>query len=87
MIPFYDIVGFVGVFLIMLAYLLLQTRRLRSDGLAYSVLNLLGASGILYSLGYKFNMSAFVMEVAWVAISLIGIINYLLRKSNGEAEK
>ena len=87
MIQFNDIVGFIGIFLIMSAYLLLQTKRLASDGLAYSVLNTLGALGIIYSLTFKFNLSAFVMEVVWVAISCIGIVNYLRRKSNGEAEK
>jgi len=79
-----DVVGFVGIFLIMSAYLLLQTKRLPSDGLAYSVLNALGALCIIYSLTFKFNLSAFVMEVVWVAISCIGIVNYVRRKPETE---
>ena len=85
MIQFNDVVGFVGIFMIMSAYLLLQTKRLASDGLAYSVLNALGALCIFYSLTFKFNLSAFVMEVVWVGISCIGIINYVRRKAATES--
>ena len=84
MIEFDDIVGFAGIFLIVTAYLLLQTKRLPSDGLAYSVLNAIGALCIIFTLAFEFNLSAFVMEVVWVAVSGIGIINYF-RRSPEEA--
>ena len=45
------------------------------------MLNALGASLIIVSLLFDFNLSAFIVEAFWVIISLIGIGKYyLLRK-------
>ena len=44
MINAYDILGTVGVAIIILTYVLLQAERIRSDQLAYSVLNAVGAA-------------------------------------------
>ena len=70
----YDFAGNVGVGLMILAYLLLQLRRLDSMSLLYSVLNATGAALVLVSLWSDFNLSAFIIEVFWIAISLIGIV-------------
>ncbi|HXG83133.1 MAG TPA: hypothetical protein VNI84_03810 [Pyrinomonadaceae bacterium] len=79
-IAWYDIVGSIGVFTIILTYVLLQTGRLKSESLAYSVLNGAGAALIVFSLFYSFNFSAFVVESLWVLISIYGIIKYFLKK-------
>ena len=60
----------------MIAYLLLQLNKL-SNGLLYSTLNALGAGLIVVSLLTNFNLSAFLMEVFWVLISLIGVYRHL----------
>ncbi len=75
----YDIIGSVGVAIIILTYVLLQTERLKSESLLYSVLNGLGAGLIVFSLFYSFNFSAFVVEALWVLISLYGIAKYFLK--------
>ena len=41
--------------------------------MSYSVANAAGASAILYSLFYDFNLSAFAIESFWLAISLYGV--------------
>ena len=76
----YDILGTVGVAVIILTYILLQIERLRSEQLAYSLLNAVGAALILISLWYSFNFPSFVVEVFWLAISLFGLGKYLRRK-------
>jgi hypothetical protein len=76
----YDILGTVGVAVIVLAYFLLQTGRLRSDQLAYSVMNGGGAVLILVSLYYDFNFPSLVVEFFWLLISLYGIARYFRRK-------
>lgn len=73
-LEWYDLSGFVGVLLILLAYFGLQAGRMRGDGLVYQLMNLAGALLILLSLVYDFNLSAFVMEACWVAISIYGIL-------------
>lgn len=76
----YDILGTVGVGVIILAYILLQIGRLRSDQLMYSLMNAVGATLILISLYYSFNFPSFVVEFFWLLISLFGIGKYLVRK-------
>lgn len=71
----YDWAGYLGVALVLLAYLLLQARMLLSNGLIYQLMNLFGATGLILSLLFgSFNLSAFVMEVAWVLISIYGLL-------------
>ena len=78
---FLDFVGNIGVVMLMIAYLMLQLNKLRSDGLAYSLLNAVGASLIVVSLVVNFNLSALLMEIFWVLISLLGIYRYFRLKA------
>ena len=76
----YDILGTLGVGIIIVTYVLLQTERIRSDSLYYSLLNALGATLIIVSLVFNFNFPAFIVEFFWLLISLFGIGKYLMRK-------
>ena len=76
-----DLIGNIGVIALMITYLMLQLGKLRSDELAYSVLNAAGASLIVVSLLVNFNLSAFIMEVFWVLISFVGIYRYFRLKA------
>jgi len=76
----YDILGTAGVAVIVVAYFLLQSGRLRSDQLAYSVMNGVGAVLILVSLYYDFNFPSFVVEFFWLLISLYGIARSVRQK-------
>lgn len=78
-----DLIGNIGVVVLIVAYLLLQLNKLSSNGLAYSLLNAIGAGLIIISLLVNFNLSAFIIEVFWVLISLVGIYRYLrMRTAN-----
>lgn len=76
----YDILGTLGVGVIIIAYILLQVGRLQSEQLAYSLMNAVGAALILISLYYSFNFPSFIVEFFWLLISLFGIGKYLVRK-------
>jgi multidrug transporter EmrE-like cation transporter len=76
-----DVIGIIGVAIIVVAYLMLQLEKLKSTDLAYSVMNALGASLIVASLIVDFNLSALLMEVFWVLISFIGIGRHLRLKT------
>jgi paired small multidrug resistance pump len=84
-IHWFDIVGLLGVALTLLAYLALQARRLKGDGLLFPLLNLIGAGAILISLVYDehTNLSAFVIESAWCVISVYGIWQATREKTAG----
>jgi len=80
----FDLVGFIGVLLIVIAYLLLQLDRLPSSALSFSLLNAAGSLLIMLSLVFKFNVSAFLIEVFWFLISLIGLSKWLISRQKRE---
>jgi len=71
----YDFIGNLGVIMILSSYLLLQLEKITSKSLAYSVINALGALLVLISLYFHFNLSAVIIELFWLIISLYGIWN------------
>lgn len=70
----FDIIGTIGVVLIILAYAAVQARRMGPEQLSYSVINLVGAAMILLSLKYNFNLASVIIEIFWILISLWGIV-------------
>lgn len=73
----FDLIGGIGVAMIIVTYFLLQTNRIESAGRLYSILNAVGAGLILISLWFDFNLAAFVVEFFWLAISIYGIVKSL----------
>ncbi|MGH7108983.1 MAG: CBU_0592 family membrane protein [Stellaceae bacterium] len=69
----YDLAGFAGAAIIIIAYLANQRGRLRSDDWRYPLANLIGAALILVSLYFEWNFPSAVIEVFWIAISLYGL--------------
>jgi len=76
----YDILGTLGVAVIIFTYVLLQIERVRSDQLIYSLLNAIGAALILISLYFDFNFPSVVVEFFWLVISLFGIGKWISRR-------
>jgi predicted membrane protein len=74
----FDLAGFTGVLLIVIAYLLLQLEKLSSSSVSFSLLNAGGSLLIMLSLIFKFNASAFLIEVFWFLISLIGLWKWMM---------
>ena len=68
--------GLAGTLCILGAYFLLQTDRLSSRDLSYSVLNAVGASFLVVSLLFDFNLSALIVEGFWALISAMGIVRW-----------
>jgi multidrug transporter EmrE-like cation transporter len=68
------VVGLLGMLVTLLAYFLLQARRLNGNGLAYQLMNAVGSAAIIVSLVYAFNLPAMILEIAWLAISIYGIV-------------
>lgn len=74
-----DIVGLLGVILLLIAYYFLNVNKLSALSLIYQLLNLIGSGLILFSLMFDWNLSAVVIEVSWMLISLIGIYRIYYR--------
>ena len=78
----YDILGTIGVGVIVVTYLLLQLGRIKSEQLVYSLLNGVGAALILISLYYDFNLPSVIVEAFWLVISIFGILKYLVARTS-----
>jgi predicted membrane protein len=80
-----DHVGLVGVLLTLLAYYLLNVNKLTSDSMAYLWLNLVGSCLLLFSLLFHWNLSSVCIEIAWITISLIGLVRALRSRKQARA--
>ncbi len=76
-----NIIGMTGTALVVGTYCLLQLSKLDPKGLAYNVWNLVGAILLLISLLVHFNLASFVIELFWIAASLVGLYNYYRLKN------
>lgn len=74
-----NILGIFGVFLVLLAYVFLQTGKMKAGWISYSLLNAVGSGLILISLYFYWNLASGVIEIAWFLISLYGLIKSTYR--------
>ena len=82
----HDIVGLVGVSFIVATYFLSQIGRMSVNRPLYPVVNAVGALLILFSLYFTFNVASFVIELFWLAISIVGLVR-ALRQKNVQSKK
>lgn len=73
-------IGIVGVTMVLLAYFFSQTGKLSIDSFLYSFSNLIGAVLIVFSLIFHWNLSSFIIEIAWFGISAMGLVRVFLKK-------
>ena len=76
-IGFSDIIGLMGVSLLISTYGLLQFDGIDPKGFWYSFNNMIVAILVTISLIYNFNLASMVIEVFWFSLSLYGLIKYL----------
>jgi len=77
---FVDIIGFIGVAMILLAYFLNLKNILDTDSVIYILLNLVGAMlACLASILMKY-LPFVLLEATWMMVSIDAFIKYLNRK-------
>lgn len=76
-----DPIGIVGVILLLIAYFALSTGRMLANSIIYQITNFLAAWLILFSLYFHWNTPSALIEMAWITISIIGIVRILKSKS------
>jgi hypothetical protein len=75
-----DVLGLIGVVLVLLAYAGVQLGRLEPRQAPALLMNLVGATAVLGSLVFRFNLSAFLMEGAWALIAFAGLVRLMLKR-------
>ena len=84
-LAWYDLAGLLGSAMVLLAFFLLQAGRLGGESIGYQFANLFGAVFILVSIfgpapALKDVISTTVMQLAWMAISIYGLVRGLRRR-------
>ena len=75
-----DWIGFIGVFLILIAYFLNEINKITIKDITFILLNLIGAS-LACLASILINYVPFILlEAAWALVSLVSLINYLKKK-------
>lgn len=74
-----DIIGFIGVSILLIAYFLNLNNKLGKDSLMYLLLNCIGA-GLACLASVLMNYLPFIiLEGCWTLVSAFGIFNFLKR--------
>ena len=74
-----DLIGLIGVALLVTTYAMLQIDRIDPKGFWYSFNNMIVAILVSVSLYYTWNTASVVIEVFWFLISVYGIVMYSKR--------
>jgi hypothetical protein len=75
-----DVGGVIGVLLVLLAYAGIHFDWFDPKRAPALLMNLFGSALILVSMIHAFNLSAFLMEAAWAAMALYGLLKLVLRR-------
>lgn len=71
-----DWIGFIGVFQILLAYMLNVMEKVDKNDLSFILLNLIGASMACYASVLMNYMPFILLEGIWATVSLISLVRY-----------
>lgn len=74
---FYEVIGTFGVTCFLVAYFQLQQGNWHAHSLKYLFVNLCGATLVMISLVFDWNLPAFMLEAIWALISIYGIVKVL----------
>jgi hypothetical protein len=67
-------IGVVGAIICLLAYLLTTQGKIHSSSKMFLILNVIASLMLLFSLCFYFNLAAFLLEFAWLFISVMGLL-------------
>lgn len=70
----FSIPGWTGGILIILAYFLLSTKKLKSHSITYNILNALGGVGLTISTFVTKSWPSVTINIIWVGIAVFSII-------------
>lgn len=71
---FFQIIGWIGTILVVLAYFLNSTGKISSSSKRYQLLNLLGAIGVGFNVFHQQAWPALALQVTWGIIALLSLI-------------
>jgi len=80
-----DVLGYIGMALLLLSFALLTLKKLRADDWRYPLMNLVGAAFVAVNVGYYGSVPAAILNTAWFVIGVVGFVNARRRSSADRA--
>lgn len=68
-----EVIGWIGAALILSAYALLSSGRLRAQSLTYHLMNMLGAAGFVVNSGWNGALPSAALNVIWIGIGVYAL--------------
>ncbi len=79
-----DVMGWVGVAGLLLAYVLVSTKRIEGDSAPYQVLNLLGAAFLIVNSFYYGAYPSVGVNVVWIGIAIYALVRVRFPSPGGK---
>lgn len=70
-------IGLTGAAMVLYAYFMISQRKWSEQQKIYHITNIVGAGCILFSLAFNFNIAAFVIQIFWIIIGVLGLIKLM----------
>jgi hypothetical protein len=74
---FAQIVGWIGAFLVVLAYFLVSYKKVQGDSGVYQLMNLVGAIGVGINAFYQEAWPSFAIQIVWGIIAIVALAKSL----------
>ena len=74
MVYFVDVIGWTGTALMITAYFLVSTRKIKSTDVFYQLMNLFGGAFLGINVLYNKAWPAFAFEALWVMIAIYALV-------------
>lgn len=78
----FTLLGWVGTFFYLFSYFLLSIRKIKGDGLAYHIMNILGAIGLTFNALYLQDYPNVVVNIAWMIIAVVAIYLFVVKRKS-----
>ena len=76
---FAQVVGWIGAFLVVLAYFLVSYKKVQGNSRIYQLMNLIGAVGVAINASYQEAWPPFAIQVVWFTIAVVSLIKSIKR--------
>lgn len=77
-----DLIGFIGVTILLIAFLLNLVNKIEKNSLSYLLMNIIGAATACFASILLNYMPFIILEGCWTLVSFYGFIVYINSKSN-----
>ena len=71
---FAQVVGWIGAFLVVLAYFLISYKKVQGDSRIYQLMNLIGAIGVGVNASYQEAWPSFAIQIVWGIIAIVALV-------------